>query len=85
VPFIASQYPASCESLRRRGSDLCQDRTHRCSHLNRAGIEELSTRYSLFWIVVAVPAKEHHLVRIIGGRSGANLRRSALTYRLPSA
>jgi hypothetical protein len=45
----------------------------------------LPTRYCLFRIVVAVPAKEHNLVRIIRGRSGANLRRSALTRRLPPA
>ncbi len=71
--------PAACESLRRRGSDLRQDRTHSCSYLNRAGIEELPAQYCLFRIVVAVPPKEHHLVRIIRGRPGANLRRSTLT------
>jgi hypothetical protein len=34
--------------------------------------------YCLFRIVVAVSAEEYDLVRIVRGRSGANLWRSAL-------
>jgi hypothetical protein len=40
-----------------------------CSHgrpdLNRAGVKEFSARYRLPVIVIAVPAKERNIMRII--------------------
>jgi hypothetical protein len=38
----------------------------------------LPARYCLFRVIVAMPAKERNLVRIVRGRPGANLRRSTL-------
>jgi hypothetical protein len=67
---------AARKSLRGSRRNLGQYRSHCRSNLNRAGIEKFSARYRLTLIIIAVPTKEHHLVRVIRRRPNANLRRA---------
>jgi hypothetical protein len=55
----------SGESLRRRGSDLDQNRSHRRPYLKRAGIQEFPSRYCLVLSIVLMAAEKRNIVRIV--------------------